>query len=1404
MLIKKAAAFVTAIVMLTMPGTSVTVCAAETDDPVQAAVPETQQYGAGRGSFVLTPSDSSVEEGKTFTVTLSLGSNPGINGMRLDILYDPDVFRLTSYTFWSHFFNGSTNTIHELDQEDVPLGRFPIMWADAAKTDSSGNAASFNDTGNIVMLEFMVKSDVPTGSYDFSIEYKDKYVFRTSGTSEEPEDFVTVPFGVENCKVSVGTGLTASNTSITLGSYNSVYDGSEKTPVPTVKFGGQLLKEGTDYTVSYVDNVNAGTAKALINGIGKYAGTVSKTFTITEASIKDVTATLSPTSCEYDGTPQTPSVTIIHNGKTLRNGTDYTLTFSNNTEPGTGSVKIVGNGNYTGSIYRYFPITQRSLDDAVMSVSTPTVTYDGTPRTLKPTIKDGSEVLTEGTDYTLSYSSNVNVGTAVITAMGIGRYSGSLSGQFTIVPRDLSGASVSLDSYSFEYNGEPNFPEVSLTDNGKTLVEDKDYTLTFLDNTELGTGTVRITGKGNYTGTLNEHFTIGMRSVSACEITLSVPNIVYDGSAKKPAPTVVYNGTEILKEGVDYKITYSDNVNAGTAVMTVTGIGRYSGTVSRSFEIQPKTISSGTVTLSRSSFVYDGSAKSPEVTVKVGGKTLIPDTDYTAVFSSNTEIGTGTVKIEGRGNYSGIIYSWFTIEGKELSLDDVTLDQTSFIYDGTEKKPVPTVKSGSVTLEEGVDYEVSYSKNVNAGTAILTVTGIGGYSGSVSSSFNISPRPISSGKVTVDPSSLTYDGNEQTPEVTVTENGITLTEGTDYTKTFSDNTEIGTGKVTVSGKGNYTGKLEGYFHIDEEGSCVFSLTPSDSSPAVGNSFSVYVTLDSNPGISSFSLDVDYAPEVFKLDGFTVTPGFFEDSPNEVECTQTGSGTQHISWEGSSDANDTGTVVRLDFTIRPDAEPGNYNITIPQTSVQVSDGSGGEAVPLSAHDFAVNVSALRQISLAELEIDQSAIIFDGTAQTPSVTVIDNGKTLENGVDYVVAYGNNIDSGKGFLTITGKGAYTGSFSRQFTIRPKGISSAEITLGSTAATYTGSEIKPKITVTDGGKTLISGTDYTVSYSANTNAGDATVTVSGIGNYTGTLNKQFTIEPRSITGASADVAETAVSYTGGEIRPSVVVKLGGETLVPGTDYKVTYSDNTNAGTATVTITGKGNYTGTMTRWFTILANELTSECVGLASKSFYYTGSAITPTPQVIYGTDWLISGTDYKVSYSKNVDVGTATMTITGIGKYTGSVSKTFNIIPRTITGVAVTLSADSFFYDGNEKRPGVTVKDGGRTLVSGTDYTIAYSNNINAGTAIVTITGKGNYSGELTAEFVIKQGQGFIYGDLNDDGEINVDDLLLMQKLVAGWKVNVNMRAADVVPDGTIGADDLVLMQKRIAGWNVTLG
>ena len=134
-------------------------------------------------------------------------------------------------------------------------------------------------------------------------------------------------------------------------------------------------------------------------------------------------------------------------------------------------------------------------------------------------------------------------------------------------------------------------------------------------------------------------------------------------------------------------------------------------------------------------------------------------------------------------------------------------------------------------------------------------------------------------------------------------------------------------------------------------------------------------------------------------------------------------------------------------------------------------------------------------------------------------------------------------------------------------------------------------------------------------------------------------------------------------------------------------------------------------------------------------YTGSEISPAITVKDGDNVLVEGTDYIVSYSNNVDVGTAGITIKGVGAYTGTNTAEFKIVAKSISGSTISEISDQT-YTGSAITPTIAVTDGDKALVNGTDYTVEYSNNVNVGTATVTITGKGNYTGTKTATFTIK--------------------------------------------------------------------
>ena len=232
---------------------------------------------------------------------------------------------------------------------------------------------------------------------------------------------------------------------------------------------------------------------------------------------------------------------------------------------------------------------------------------------------------------------------------------------------------------------------------------------------------------------------------------------------------------------------------------------------------------------------------------------------------------------------------------------------------------------------------------------------------------------------------------------------------------------------------------------------------------------------------------------------------------------------------------------------------------------------------------------------------------------------------------------------------------------------LEDASVTLSSTSFTYTGSAIEPSVTVTLSGSTLTKGTDYTVSYSDNTSAGTATVTITGMNDYYGTVSKTFTISAQSLSSSNVTLSSTSFTYSGSTQKPTVTVKnSAGTTLTSGTDYSISYSTTypKSAGTYTITITGKGNYKGTITKTYKITAKSIKSASVTLSSTSLKYTGSVIKPSVTVKLSGSTL-SSSNYTVTYSSNKAIGTATVKITGKGNYTGTITKTFKIVPKTMS-------------------------------------------------------------------------------------------------------------------------------------------
>ncbi len=224
---------------------------------------------------------------------------------------------------------------------------------------------------------------------------------------------------------------------------------------------------------------------------------------------------------------------------------------------------------------------------------------------------------------------------------------------------------------------------------------------------------------------------------------------------------------------------------------------------------------------------------------------------------------------------------------------------------------------------------------------------------------------------------------------------------------------------------------------------------------------------------------------------------------------------------------------------------------------------------------------------------------------------------------------------------------------------------------------------------------------------------------------------------------------YTNSPIIPEVSVTWNGTQLTKDTDYTVNYTDNTNVGNATVTVTGTGNYISTKTGSFTIAPAQLNDATVKV-NGTYTYTGQAQTPAAGDVVVTlgGKTVPSDQYTIGASNNINAGQATVTVTAKagGNYTGSASGKFTIALASLNDAKVEVSGGPFTYDGTSKDPTVTVTLDSKTLSAGTDYTLSYSNSnggdgnlTNAGTVTVTATGKGNYTATATGTFTINKAQ-----------------------------------------------------------------
>ncbi|WP_027216597.1 InlB B-repeat-containing protein [Butyrivibrio fibrisolvens] len=652
-------------------------------------------------------------------------------------------------------------------------------------------------------------------------------------------------------------------------------------------------------------------------------------------------------------------------------------------------------------------------------------TYMGTSITFSQNemrVYDGKKLLTMGTDYTVSYKNNTNVGTATITITGKGNFSGSIQKTFAITPRDISDDSFSAADILLQYTGRVQKGTTSLIyNNGSkniTLRAGSDFTYTYPGTDAKGADyantafvgaadtdsqyTITLTGKGNYTGSRTVTQTIVSKDkVMMSRVSASVPAVSYsdkdENGEVRPVPVVkdgrktltgVYckpedyaDISEDVAGSVDYIYYYTDNDHAGTGYVVLEGRNGYAGSKTVSFTIKGVALSA----------------------VKFSG--FVDSAAYDAAMTSSSVTSSA---VSTSGNNTGA-----NINASSGAYESLNIYQgTSFTYSGQEQKYENILTYGQ-ELVKGVDYEVSYSGDTtNVGTVTVTYTGIGGFTGSVKKTYKITAYNLTDDSKSADPkvsvSVIDEDGDNTfayvkggvTPKPVVRYNGSELKQDKDFTVKYANNTTVNSSKtptVTITGKGNFTGSINATFTIESQSISAQGLALSASDKVYTSTKGNYVTsfaiTDSNDKVLSVNTDYDrnvvysYTEDVTLYDGTSRRAGDIA---------------------ASTDIVPAGTIMRITA-----AGKGLYQGTISGTYRIVS----GDV-------FKASVRVYTQYYTGdEVRPDKSQI------------EVKLGGVILSAEDYeIVSYENNVSKGTAKLTIKGVGDYGGTKTVSFTIAAK----------------------------------------------------------------------------------------------------------------------------------------------------------------------------------------------------------------------------------------------------------------------------------------------------------------------------------------------------------------------------------
>ena len=1210
------------------------------------------------------------------------------------------------------------------------------------------------------------------------------------------------------------------------GPADTKYNGDEQKLTPVVKDQGKVLTENVDYELSYTgDTTNAGTVKITIKGKGNYNGSTEVSYEITK---RNVTLTSATDSKVYDKDPLTNhNVAVGGDGFVKDEGATYNVTGSQ-TSVGESENEFTytlksntkaGNYNITTHNGKLIVTAEASEVTVVITGRNGTFPYDGTEKSVK-----GYDVsITQGSTYTeadFTFSGNDEVkGTEANTypmGLKVSDFTNNNT-NYSSVTFVVTDGSLVINPKSIIPDG-PNTPDekktgieatdpddsiydakvhvnplkVTDTKTGKDLVENKDYTLTYVgDVVNVGTVRVKVKGIGNYTGEFTKKYQITPREYTVTTDSAEKP---YDGTALTAGGRVnnlIDGETVTLKmTGSQTMVGSSNNTYSLTWDVSATESNYTHGTDSIGLlTVTPKSIipsdTNGIVVTKPADSKYDGKVHENKPTVKDNktDKTLVEGTDYTLAYKGDTtNVGTVTVTITGAGNYTGshdVTYQITkrtvkltsgsdskTYDGTALVKHDVAVSEDGFAdgegatysYAGSQTDAGSSENTFTYALNEGTlasNYEITTANGTLTVEAVKTevkveITGhtdtvtydgqvhsVSGYDvtnisnklysdtaisftgtavvsrmvagtsymgltaaqfSNTSANFTNVTFVVHDGWLKIDPKSIVpdgpdtpdekktgievtkpadskYDGNvhENKPEVKDTKTGATLVKGTDYTLSYKgDTTNAGTVTVTITGAGNYTGSHNVEYQITKRNVTLTSATDSkvyDKTPLTNSNITV------------------------GGDGFAKSEG--------ASYHVTGSQTN----VGNSDNEFT-------YKLNDDTKASNYNIEVKFGKLYITTQDGKVIVVITGHKATYDYDGTEKIvngydvSITEGSTYAEAdFTFNGNAEVKAtaantypmglkVSDFTNNNTNYSSVTFVVTDGSLVIKPK---SIIPDGPDTPDEKKT------GIEVTDLD----DSIYDGLPHVNPLTVTDTktGATLVKDTDYTLSYSEDViNVGTVDVTVNGIGNYTGEFKKSYKITPReyTVTTESAKKVYDGTALTaGGKIEGIVdgevvvVHTTGSQTDVGSTpntyelEWKKASSKNYKL---------KEDSIGTLT-----VTEQTINPGEDPEKPNPNYNGVTINNPSNAVYdGKEhkWspavadkegnaLVEGKDYTVEYSTSdfTNVGNIEVIITGIGNYTGKVTRTYEITPKAYT---VTTESAKKAYDGTALTAGGKVE------------------------------------------------------------------------------------------------------------------